>query len=359
MKEAFNEAHGRVNLIGEHTDYNGGWVLPTAIPQKTTVHLKKRNDRKVYATSRTNERSRPDTLGFVLGQESPTGTWIDYLQGATQILRHNGEHLGGFDVQIESNVPIGSGLSSSAALEVSFIKALRDIFDLDLSEIAIAQMGQKIENEFIGARVGIMDQMACALAKENEALFLDTKTLEFEQIPLDSQKMDLIVINSGLAHQNASGNYNQRRSECEEACVRLGIRQLRELTVDSLQKLNSLPDILKRRARHVITENQRVHEAVRAIRENDIQKLGQLFKSSHESMRDDYEVSIPEIDSLVDLCNQRPEVFGARLTGGGFGGSIVALSKPGASIDIVKEVVQAYETQTNQKATILVPSVSF
>jgi len=355
MNEVMTEAFGRVNLIGEHTDYNGGWVLPTSIPQKTKIHLKKRTGQTVSASSKTLGQDDGSPLEYTLGNERQTKTWIDYLQGATKILRENGHRFSGFEVHVESNVPIGSGLSSSAALEISFLKALRDAYSLSLTDIDIAKIGQRIENEFVGAHVGIMDQMACSLARSGEALFLDTQTLSFEQIPLDLKKMDLIVINSGLAHQNAAGDYNQRRAECEKACELLGVQQLRDLKIRDLKKLDALPDVLRRRARHVITENQRVHVAVKAIREGDINRLGKLFQESHASMRDDYQVSIPEIDQLVTICCQMPEVFGARLTGGGFGGSIVALAQPGTAHAVAEKVVQAYKAQTGHQATILVP----
>lgn len=352
MREVTSEANGRVNLIGEHTDYNGGWVLPTAIPQKTTVHLKPRNDDKVIAKSANRDDQEKI---YQLGQEEPTNTWIDYLQGVTRILSQEGLLKKGFEVHVDSSVPIGSGLSSSAALEVSFLKALRDAFNLSLDDRQLARIGQRAENEFVGARVGIMDQMACGLAKAGEALFLDTQTLSYEQVILSSDEMDLVVINSGLAHQNSNGDYNQRRAECEKACELLGIQSLRELKVQDLPKLEKLPDVLKRRARHVITENQRVHEAVQAIRQKDFEKLGELFYQSHASMRDDYEVSIPEIDLLVKLFSEQPEVYGARLTGGGFGGSVVAVTKFGKGSDVAQTVKAAYEKQTSQKATILVP----
>lgn len=355
MNEVVTEAFGRVNLIGEHTDYNGGWVLPTAIPQKTQVHLKKRNDQVVTAASKTLSSSKENSQQYVLGKEKQTRTWIDYLQGATLLLRKSGFQFSGFDVLVESNVPMGSGLSSSAALEISFLKALRDAYSLSLSDIEIAKLGQRIENEFVGAHVGIMDQMACSLAKTGEALFLDTQDLSFEQIPLDPKKMDLVVINSGLSHQHSDGGYNQRRAECEEACRLLGVKQLRALGVNDLKKLDPLPETLKRRARHVITENQRVHDAVKAIRENDLVQLGKLFQESHASMRDDYQVSIPEIDLLVEICCQMPEVYGARLTGGGFGGSIVAITKPGAAEAVAQRAIEVYKTKTGQRATVLVP----
>lgn len=352
MREVMGEAYGRVNLIGEHTDYNGGWVLPTSIPQKTTVRIKPRNDDRVVCTS---GKLGTETASYTLGQEKQTRTWIDYIQGVTQILRKEGQPIRGFDIHVESGVPIGSGLSSSAALEISLLKGLREAFDLPLTDTEIAKIGQRTENEFVGARVGIMDQMACALAKAGEALFLDTQTLTFERVPLPLDKMDLIVINSGIQHSNAGGEYNERRSQCEEACHLLSVQQLRDLGVEDLPKLDKLPDVLKRRARHVVTENQRVHDAVKAIRAGDVKKLGKLFVESHASMKDDYQTSIPEIDMLVEIALQNPKVFGARLTGGGFGGSIVAITEPGSARAVAEEITRQYHDRTHHKAMILVP----
>ena len=350
MNEVFREkAHGRVNLIGEHTDYNGGWVLPTAIPPYTEVSLIKKAGQIAHITSSGNR-----DYSFVLGEEKHTGTWIDYLQGATKFLAEKGK-IGGFEAVIHSTMPEGSGLSSSAALEVSFLKALRNAFKIDVSDVDLALMGQRIENEFIGARVGIMDQMAVSLATKGEALFLDTKELTFERVKLPLDKMDLIIINSGLTHQlsDTDGGYNQRRAQCEEACEILGIKQLRDIDLATLNS-KKLPDVLARRARHVVSENARVHQAVAAIKENNLPLLGKLFVESHKSMREDYEVSIPQIDLLVELCVADSDCFGARLTGGGFGGSIVAITKKGMGQKIASKVVEEYTKKTGIKATSLI-----
>ncbi len=350
MSESFIEkANGRVNLIGEHTDYNGGWVLPTAIPQFTEVTLTRKPGNAAHISSSGNR-----DLTYYLGQEKPTGTWIDYLQGATKFLGEKGK-IGGFEAVIHSTMPEGSGLSSSAALEVSFLKALRKAFKIDVSDVDLALMGQRIENDFVGARVGIMDQMAVSLATSGEALFLDTKELTYERVKLPLDKMDLIIINSGLAHQLSAtdGGYNQRRAQCEEACEILGINQLRDIELKELEG-KKLPDVLARRAHHVVSENARVHQAVAAIKENNLTALGKLFVESHKSMRDDYEVSIPEIDLLVELCISDDDCFGARLTGGGFGGSIVAITKKGQGSRIAAKVVEEYMKKTGVKATSLV-----
>lgn len=349
MSEVFHEkAHGRVNLIGEHTDYNGGWVLPTAIPQFTEIHLKKTSGTRAHIKS-----SGDRDFTYELGSEKHTGTWVDYLQGATKFLAGKGK-LGGFEATITSTMPEGSGLSSSAALEISFLKALRSAFKIQATDTELALMGQRIENDFVGARVGIMDQMAVSLAKFGEALFLDTKELTFESVKIPLDEMDLVIINSGLSHQLSAhdGGYNERRAQCEEACKLLGIQQLRDIDAHTLARKN-LPEILARRARHVVTENQRVHEAVKAIREKNLPLLGKLFIESHMSMRDDYEVSIPQIDLLVELCLADKDCFGARLTGGGFGGSIVAITRKGSGHRIAQKVVADYKTKTGITATIL------
>lgn len=349
MSKSFVErAYGRVNLIGEHTDYNGGWVLPTSIPQYTEVTLTKREDQTVIIKSSKNRE-----FSYQLGSEKHTDQWVDYLQGATKLLREAGQTFTGFEVSINSTMPEGSGLSSSAALEISFMKAVCTAFGLKLSPVEIAGLGQRIENEFVGARVGIMDQMACSLATIGEALFLDTYKMTFENVKLPLDKMDLLIINSGISHRlSAGGGYNERRAQCEEACQILGIKHLRDISPEELQK-KDLPELLMKRARHVVTENARVHQAVTAIKQGNLIRLGELFNASHKSMSRDYEVSIPEIDLLVELCSQDKKTLGARLTGGGFGGSIVAITQKGEATRIGQAVVAEYQKRTGEKGTIL------
>ena len=354
IKKTHSVAHGRVNLIGEHTDYNGGWVLPSLIGQKTRVSILHIPGSNVRVTSSKDPKlGYPRTFSFTLGAEKKRGTWEDYIQGLTATLRTEGIDISGFELEIESSVPEGSGLSSSAALEIAILRSIREAFGLSLSDTVLAKIAQKSENEFVGARVGIMDQMACSLASMGQALFLDTHTLNFERIELPLDQMDLVVINSGISHRNTGGGYNERREQCEEACRILGIRQLRELTIHDLARLERLPDLLKKRARHVITENNRVFHAVTAIKSGDTERLGVLFQESHQSMRDDFEVSLPEIDQLVDLCMKHPSVFGARLTGGGFGGSIVALTKKNHKDEVIGSVVPRYAEITLNEASVI------
>jgi galactokinase len=347
------EAPGRVNLIGEHTDYNGGLVLPTVIPQKTRVELTKRSDRLARVWSSTYST---DALGveYELGTEAPREAWIDYVQGVTWAIRLAGHEIGGFDARVASAVPAGSGLSSSAALEISLLRALRQAFDLEISDVGLARLGQQAENEFVGARVGIMDQMAASLGDASTALFLDTRNLKYRRVPLPLGA-DFLVIHSGITHNNASGEYNRRRDECERACRQLGVTLLRECSLDDLDRISELPEPLCRRARHVVTENARVLDAVQAMERNDVAELGRLFAASHASMRDDYDVSIAEIDALVEIAEGEEYVFGARMTGGGFGGSIIALTAPNEASSSGLRILEAYGAKTGRLGRVFVP----
>ncbi len=347
------EAPGRVNLIGEHTDYNAGFVLPTAIPLRTRVALAGRPDETVRASSATVNAGR--WHAYALGAEAPGRSWLDYVQGITWALRADGHALRGFDVRIRSDVPMGSGLSSSAALEVSLLRALRQAFGLQLDDVQLARIGQRAENEFVGARVGIMDQMAASLADEQTALFLDTRSLTYERIPLPPGA-DLVVVHSGVAHRHAAGDYNTRRAECERACALLGIAHLRDLGPGDLPRVALLPPPLDRRARHVVTENQRVLDAVQALRGGDLPRLGALFSASHASLRDDYQVSLPEIDLLVEVAGTQPDVYGARLTGGGFGGAVVILARARTGARVGEGIARAYAARSGRAPTVLVPT---
>ena len=344
-------AHGRVNLIGEHTDYNGGFVLPTTIPQRTEVELIRRGDNTVRARS-----TRSEVAGeYLLGQEKRRDDWLDYVQGLTWALRtDHGVELGGFDLSVTSDVPLGAGLSSSAALEISVLRAIRDAFDLTFDDFQMARLGQRAENDFVGARSGIMDQMAATFADEQSALFLDTRTLEYRRVPLP-RDADLVVIHSGVEHEISRGDYNTRRAECEEAARKLDVPQLRDLTFEDLARIEQLSDPLSRRARHVLTEDQRVLDSVVALDAGDLQRLGELFYASHASMRDDFEVSVPEIDLMVELAKADQEIYGARMTGGGFGGSVVILARAGVGGAVAERLARVYASRSGRRPSVLVP----
>ncbi|ATB32187.1 galactokinase [Melittangium boletus DSM 14713] len=346
-------APGRVNLIGEHTDYNGGFVLPMAIPQQTHVELRRRDDRRVRAFS-ANKSQAGEILEFELGAEAAGKGWLDYVQGVTHVLQREGHTLSGVELRISSEVPLGSGLSSSASLDVGLLRALRAAFSLPLDDVQLALLGQRVEVDFVGAPVGVMDPMAASIAGLGVALFLDTRHMNFERVPLPPG-VDVVIINSGVAHNHSAGDYRVRRAECERAAALLGVPQLRDLPEAELARTERLPDPLGRRTRHVVTENARVLATVEALRAGDLKRLGQLFYASHDSQRLDYEVSVPEIDLLVDLAREDSDVYGARLTGGGFGGSVVMLARDGTGTAVAQRISERYAARSGQRPAILLP----
>jgi galactokinase len=348
---AHGEAPGRVNLIGEHTDYNGGFVLPAAIPRRTVVDLAPRDDRRVRVWSAQFPDSDP--IEYRLGEERRRGEWVDYVQGLTWALASDGLRAG-FDARIESTVPLGSGLSSSASLEISLGRALRDAFRLQLDDVTLAVRGRLVETGFVGAPVGIMDQMACSLADTTSALFLDTRSLTYSRVPLPPASA-LIVIDSGITHRHAGGEYATRREECARAAALLGVKELRDISVEELDRVNALPEPLNRRARHVVTENARVLATVKALTAGDLSTTGRLFLESHASMRDDFQMSIPPIDALVELARGVQGIYGVRLTGGGFGGSVVALAERTRAEHAARDIVEAYNRTNRSTARVLVP----
>jgi galactokinase len=342
---------GRVNLLGEHTDYNDGLVLPAPIPQQTAVSVRRRPDRLV----RVGSSAFPgDLVGFELGAERRANSWVDYVAGVTRILADAGYEVSGADLFLESEVPLGSGLSSSAALGVAVLRAFRRLGNLDLDDVVLARLWQRVENEFIGAAVGVMDPMSCSVGDVGHALFLDCRSMRFERVKLPAGA-GLIVIHSGVSHQHDGGDYNHRVRECAEARARLGVESLRDLSPADLPRINDLPEPLAGRARHVVTENERVLAGVRAIRQGDLVELGRLLTDSHRSQRNDYGVSVPAIDTLVETALTEPGVFGARLTGGGFGGSIVALAKLGDAPKAGRSIAERYRQATGHEPRVLVP----
>ena len=350
--ESTASAPGRVNLLGEHTDYHEGFVLPAPIPQRTHAAVAARDDRMVRAWS-AGAGTRIEQ--YAIGAETAGRGWLDYVQGLTVALARMRIDLPGFDLHLTSSVPIGGGVSSSAALEISVLRALRARFALALDDVALAKAGRAAENDFVGAPVGIMDQMAASIGRDGEVLFLDTRTLAAERLPLP-RTIDLVVIDSGVTHRHAGGDYAARRRESFAAAARLGVPFLRDAGIESLPRLAAMDPLLARRARHVITENQRVLDAVAALRRGDVAAVGRLMNESHASMRDDYQTSTPEIDLLVDIARAYEPVFGARLTGGGFGGSIVAIVSAGRAADVGDAVAHAYASKSGRVATVIVPA---
>jgi galactokinase len=327
-------APGRVNLLGEHTDYNDGYVLPTAIPQRTSVALRPNSlaEYVVYAADlATESRFHRD--------EPPGDHFAQYVYGCIRGVEALGADVPVLDIHVRSDVPMGVGLSSSAALEVATLRALRKLLGLELDDVRIAQMAQRAEIDFAGVNCGIMDQMASSLADERSMLFLDTRTLERRLVPMPPAT-ELLVLDSGLSRSLATSGYNERRAQCEQAAAQLGVAALRD--VDDVAAVESLPDPLRRRARHVVSENARVLQAVAGA---DASAFGRLMNESHASLRDDYEVSVAPLDRLVALLQAHSDVHGARLTGAGFGGACVALCREGAASAVARRVLAEYAAE--------------
>lgn len=308
--------------------------MPVALPFAVTVDVELRSDAEIRATTDAKVEA----------------TWVRHVEGAARVLGIER----GFEVRVSGDLPPGAGLGSSGALGVAMLRAFREALGLDLDDVTVAKLAQRSENEFAGASSGIMDQMAASLARENEALFLDCRSLAFQRIPLPPE-VELVVVHSGVTHQHSAGEYNERRRQCEEAAKALAVPQLRDVSTSDLERIESLPEPLRRRARHVVSENARVLEAVEALRARDLDRLGALLDASHRSLRDDFEVSTPEVDLLVELVREQPGIFGARITGGGFGGSIVAVAEAGAGHRSAAAAVAAYEERTGLDARILLP----
>lgn len=325
LREVAASAPGRVNLLGEHTDYNDGFVLPTALPQRTTVHVSLSPDDRHHAHS--------DAIGEVheFGLDDPLHGFARYVGGCLRVLRDTGRVTPPLRFSIESEVPVGAGLSSSAALEVAVLRAVDALLGLDLDPVEIARLAQRAEIHHAGVACGIMDQMACSLAQEGTALFLDTRSLERRLIELPTQT-ELVVVHSGVPRRLSDSAYNERRSECAAACAALGVTSLRD--VNEVAQLSALPPLLQRRARHVVTENARVLAALTA----DATGFGEAMNQSHASLRDDYQVSVPALDELAARLRAQPGSYGARLTGAGFGGCCVALVERGAATRIADAV---------------------
>jgi len=351
LTEFTSSAPGRVNLIGEHTDYNDGFVLPLAIPLSIHASLVRRDDRVVQASTVNGSSA---TGSYEVGSEKPLHTWLDYVQGVTWALARSHVTASGFSLSLRSTLPAGKGLSSSAALEVSVLRALRSAYALSLTDFEIAKLAFTAETEFVGVPVGMMDQMACSLGQERSALFIDTRTLSYEFIDLP-EPCGIGVVDSGLTHRHSSGEYRQRRDECRRAAAALGVASLRDLTEEEASRFESLPAPLGKRARHVFTENSRVLAAVEALRAGDLRRLGALINQSHSSLRDDFEVSLPQIDRLVEIAQSQPEVFGARLTGGGFGGSIVIVARADRLSDVINRITNTYNKLFNLSGCALLP----
>jgi galactokinase len=340
--EVCSQAHGRVNLLGEHTDYSEGLVLPTAIPQQTWVSMSTAPSPPslVYSANLNAESAMSPGV-------APEAQFARYVYGCLEEVRARWGELPALEIHVRSDVPIGVGLSSSAALEVATLRALRALLSLDMDDIEIARLAQRAETLHAGVRCGILDQMACSLLTPGQMLYLDTRSLERSLLPLP-QDAELLVLDSGIARALADSKYNERRSECEQAAQALGVNTLRDW--ENAATVEGLPDPLNKRARHVITENARVRSALGA----DATAFGTLMNASHRSLSENYEVSTEALDLLVGMLQAEPDVYGAKLTGAGFGGACVALSRGGSAGRCGAKALRAFNDH-GYNGRVLVP----
>ena len=360
--EGLAEAPGRVNLIGEHTDYNQGFVLPVAIDRTIAVAFAPREDGRVRAYSLDFDQEDEFPLADIRRQEGHC--WANYVRGVAVVLQEAGHRLTGLDVVIQGDVPIGAGLSSSAALEVATLGAFVTAAGLALADRDKALLAQRAENEFVGVACGVMDQMAAVFGRADHALLIDCRSLETEAVSLnlDAHGLRIVVANTGVRRALSASAYNQRRQECKRAAELLSAlltmrrpHSLRDITLDDLTTHErSLPEPLARRARHVVSENARVLTTVDALRRGDLAEVGRLLYASHESLARDYEVSSPELDLMVELARSLEGVVGARMTAAGFGGCTVNLVRANAVDAFRQQVVETYRARTGLAAEMYV-----
>jgi galactokinase len=350
-----------VNLIGEHTDYNDGFVMPAALDFSTWVRLAPLEQHRLQIFSENfNEEVAVDLDDPKIAAR---GHWSDYPIGVAVVMERAGYRLRGAQLRIRGDVPIGSGLSSSAAIEVATACALAANSGLKIDSRELALLCQRAENEFVGARVGIMDQFISLFGRAQHALLLDCRSLEFKLLPLPDN-VRLIICNTMVKHELASSAYNERRAQCEEGVRVLArdypnVKALRDVTIEQLEAHRSeLSEVVYRRCRHVITENARVIQAGEALEDHDLDRFGKLMAESHVSLRDDYEVSADELDLMVELAQKIDGVYGARMTGGGFGGSTVNLVREEKADEFRARMAEGYERVTGLKPEVYVCSAA-
>ncbi len=357
-------APGRVNLIGEHTDYNGGHVFPCALTLGTYGIVRSREDRKLRFYSANFEKMGIVETSLDDLVPNPKANWTNYPKGVMWAFEKRGYKLShGLDILIYGNIPNGSGLSSSASLEVLTGVILKDTFGFDVSMVDIALIGQDSENNFNGCNCGIMDQFASAMGKKDHAIFLDTNTLHYEYAPVVLKDAKIVITNSKVKHSLVDSAYNDRRNECETALKELQavikIQSLGELTEEEYETHKDAvkDEVRQRRAKHAVYENQRTIRAVEALKAQDVELFGKLMNASHESLRYDYEVSCEEIDVLVDLAQAMPGVLGSRITGGGFGGCTVSIVKNDVVDTFISEIGKTYREKVGHEAEFYVVDI--
>jgi galactokinase len=355
--DLFVRAPGRVNLIGEHTDYNDGFVLPCAVDYETVVALQRRDDDKVVVIA-ADYANQQDEFSLTQPIEAHADQmWSNYIRGVVKYLLEKGLALKGLNMVVSGNVPQGAGLSSSASLEVAIGEAFNQAYQLGLSPAAIALNGQEAENKFVGCNCGIMDQMISASGQKDHALLLDCRSLETRLVKMP-EDLAVLIVHSNVKRGLVDSEYNTRREQCEAAARHFGVKALRDVSLAQLQQaaeLGKLEPMVYQRARHVITENARTLAAADALAMGDLEKMGTLMAESHTSMRDDFAITVPAIDTLVEILQSHiGNEGGARMTGGGFGGCVVALLRPAHVDAVIAAVAEEYPEKTGLKPTCYV-----
>ena len=356
---------GRVNLIGEHTDYNGGHVFPCALTLGTYGIMRRRNDSMMKFSSANVKKGQVVSVDMSNLKYDKKYSWANYPLGIVWALKDKGIELeSGFEMLIWGNIPNGSGLSSSASIEVLMAKMIQDQYEIkSLNMLDLALIGQYSENNFNGCNCGIMDQFAVAMGKKDNAMFLDTSDLSYQYAPIDLKDEKIVIINSKVKHSLVDSAYNERREQCSTALKELqkelDIKTLGDLDIDTFEANKGLikDDIVRKRAKHAVYENQRTIEAVKALKRNDVESFGKLMNESHISLRDDYEVSCPEIDVLVEIAWATEGVIGSRITGGGFGGCTVSIVKNDAVDELKKRVEKEYPKKTGLDAEVYIVDI--
>ena len=353
-------APGRVNLIGEHTDYNDGFVMPAAIEFYTYVAASPRDDRKIVVASENFAESVEFDLNSL--REGSTGHWSDYVRGVAAMLDTDGG-LSGANLLVHGEVPLGAGLSSSAAIEVATAYALLTVSRREMDRVRLARLCQKAEHTYAGTKCGIMDQYIACFGQEGRALLLDCRSLQHELLPLPDG-VRVVICNSMIKHALVAGEYNARRADCAAGVEYLareipGVKSLRDVSFEQLERFGGgMPPVIFRRCRHVVTEIARTVDAASALRAQDVNRFGKLMSESHRSLRDDYEVSCREIDLLVELANQIPGVYGSRITGGGFGGCTVNFVRDAAVADFEQSIKADYAAKAGLVPEIFVTAAA-
>ena len=347
-------APGRVNIIGEHTDYNEGFVFPAAINFGTWVAATKRADNDIVVTAMDYENQQNQFSLSDINYDEEQG-WANYVRGVVKVLKEAMPDFGGANLLVTGNVPQGAGLSSSASFEVAILKALSALYELPLDGVQAALLGQKAENTFVGCSCGIMDQLISAMGNEGMAMLLDCQSLAIEHSPLPDSHQ-IVIINSNVKRGLVDSEYNLRRQQCEQGASLLGVSSLREATMEMLEGAKAhMPEVVYRRAKHIVTENARTLAASQALKAGDIETVSEAMAQSHISMRDDFEITVRPIDYLVEIISEvLGKSGGVRMTGGGFGGCVVALV-PSDKVEAVKQVVaDKYSDETGYSADIYV-----